>query len=71
MSQGVGLASCLPKTAWPPTCKVVVEATDGEAQNAKDIINSMGGTIEDPNARIPKGLENINEDALILNNLND
>ena len=20
MSQGVGLASCLPKTAWPPTC---------------------------------------------------
>ncbi|MEQ8156429.1 MAG: hypothetical protein ABRQ25_16380 [Clostridiaceae bacterium] len=52
-------------------CKVVVEATDGEAQNAKDIINSMGGTIENPNARIPKGLENINEDALILNNLND
>ena len=23
MSQGVGLASCLPKTAWPPTCGYV------------------------------------------------
>ena len=25
MSQGVGLASCLPKTAWPPTYKGVAE----------------------------------------------
>ena len=24
MSQGVGLASCLPKTAWPPTCALEI-----------------------------------------------
>ena len=23
VSQGVGLASCLPKTAWPPTSKMI------------------------------------------------
>ena len=27
MSQGVGLASCLPKTAWPPTSKITAEVT--------------------------------------------
>ena len=28
MSQGVGLASCLPKTAWPPTCRPWAPAVD-------------------------------------------
>ena len=39
MSQGVGLASCLPKTAWPPTfaiegliCKAITYTADHESQ---------------------------------------
>lgn len=51
--------------------KVVVEAKDGNAENAKEIIRRMGGTTEDPNGQIPKGLENIDEDDLILKNLRD
>lgn len=50
-------------------CKVVVEGSDKDIENAKNIINSMGGTTEDPNVKIPKGIENISEDALILKNL--
>ncbi|WP_055665124.1 hypothetical protein [Desnuesiella massiliensis] len=50
-------------------CKVVVEGSDKNIENAKNIINSMGGTTEDPNGKIPKGIENISEDALILRNL--
>ena len=50
-------------------CKVVVEVGDGNIENVKKMINSMGGTTDDPNARIPGGLDNISEDALILNNL--
>ena len=30
MSQGVGLASCLPKTAWPPTFEIVSGLKEGE-----------------------------------------
>ena len=52
-------------------CKVVVEADDRNIEDAKNIINSMGGTTDDPNGRIPKGLDNISEDALILKNLED
>lgn len=50
-------------------CKVVVEGSNEDIENAKNIINSMGGTTEDPNGKIPKGIENISEDALILRNL--
>lgn len=52
-------------------CKVVVEGSNKDIENAKNIINNMGGTIEDPNGKIPKGIENISEDALILKNLED
>ena len=52
-------------------CKVVVEASDRNLESAKNIINSMGGTTDDPNGRIPGGLDNISEDALILKNLED
>ena len=49
MSQGVGLASCLPKTAWPPTClskfedcldrleKIVQELERGEVPLEKSL----------------------------------
>lgn len=50
-------------------CKVVVETNDGNVEKAKEIIKSMGGTTEDPNGRIPTGLDNISEDDLILKNL--
>ena len=52
-------------------CKVVVEGNDANIGNAKNIISSMGGTTDDPNGRIPRGLDNINEDALILKNLEE
>ena len=52
-------------------CKVVVDVNEGSIENTKNIISSMGGTTDDPNGRIPGGLENINEDALILKNLED
>lgn len=52
-------------------CKVVVEAGDKNTENAKNIISDMGGTTDDPNGKMPKGLENINEDALLLKNLKD
>ncbi len=52
-------------------CKVVVEVNNENEKDAVNIIKSMGGTTEDPNARIPKELHNINEDALILANLKD
>lgn len=52
-------------------CKVVVEVNDRNVQDAKKIINSMGGTTDNPNSRIPKGLDSVNEDVLILNNLKE
>ena len=52
-------------------CKVVVQVNDKNIENARNIIRSMEGTTDDPNARIPGGLENINADALILENLED
>ncbi|GKX68234.1 hypothetical protein [Inconstantimicrobium mannanitabidum] len=52
-------------------CKVVVEVNDGNIENAKQVIKDMGGTTDDPNARIPKGLDNINEEALILSNIKE
>ena len=50
-------------------CKVVVNVNDENIENAKTIITSMDGTIDDPNIKIPGGLDNINEDELILKNL--
>lgn len=52
--------------------KVVVEVAESDIEKAKNIIKSMGGTTENPNVkRIPEGLDNIDEDDLILKNLQD
>ena len=42
MSQGVGLASCLPKTAWPPTLKIVADKVvdNWEPKNAFKIVEA-------------------------------
>ena len=50
-------------------CKVVVEVSDGNIENAKNIISSMDGTTDNPNVGIPEGIDNVNEDAIILKNL--
>jgi len=50
-------------------CKVVVEISGRNLEAAKKIISSMGGDLEDPNGKIPKGLENLNEDEIIYKNL--
>lgn len=52
-------------------CKVVVEAGGGDAENAKSIITTMGGTTENPNQKIPEGLDNINEDEFIFKSLKE
>lgn len=40
-------------------CKVVVEVNEETEKTAKGIIENMGGTIENPNLEVPRGLENI------------
>lgn len=52
-------------------CKVVVEVNDRDKENAKSIIKSLGGTTDDPNAKLPKGLDNISEGAFIRKSLKD
>jgi hypothetical protein len=52
-------------------CKVVAEVNDSNIERIKSIIKSMGGTTDNPNGRIPQGLENIDEDDLILRNLEE
>ncbi|MDD7796327.1 hypothetical protein [Clostridium sp. 'White wine YQ'] len=52
-------------------CKVVAEVSDRNIEDAKKIITSMEGTTDDPNTKIPKGLDNINEDELIYRNLKE
>lgn len=50
-------------------CKVVVEVNDENVESVKSLISSMGGTTDDPNVRIPRGLDNISEDAFIRKTL--
>ncbi|ADL53503.1 hypothetical protein [Clostridium cellulovorans] len=50
-------------------CKVVVDINDTDLQNVNNIISSMGGSTKNPNVQIPKGLENIDQDAFIFKNL--
>jgi hypothetical protein len=52
-------------------CKVVVEVSEENKENVENIIRSMGGTTDNPNSRIPGGLENIGQGDLILKNLED
>lgn len=50
-------------------CKVIVEASEGNKEDAKNIITRMGGITDNPNTRLPKGLDNISEDAFIRKSL--
>ena len=45
------------------------EGEDGE--KAKQIINKMGGDLNDPNFKMPESLKNISLDDLIANMIND
>lgn len=51
--------------------KVIVDADSKDVENAKQIINKMGGDLDDPNFKMPKGLENISIDDLISTMIND
>lgn len=51
--------------------KVTVDTDEKNAENAKNIIDSMGGTMNSPNAKIPKGLENVNEGEFLIRKLNN
>lgn len=51
--------------------KVIVNTEDNNAENAKQIIKKMGGDLNDPNFKMPKGLENVSLDDLISNMIND
>ena len=51
--------------------KVIVNTEDNNEEKAKQIIKKMGGDLNDPNFKMPKGLENISLDDLISNMIND
>ncbi len=48
-----------------------VNTEDNNSENAKQIIKKMGGDLNDPNFKMPKGLENVSLDDLISNMIND
>lgn len=50
--------------------RVLVEVNENNLSNAKKIIEEIGGTIEDPDVKIPKGLENIDFDDINADTLN-
>ncbi|GIM27668.1 hypothetical protein CPJCM30710_03340 [Clostridium polyendosporum] len=52
-------------------CKVVVEVGNKDTKTAKKIISDMGGELENLNTKIPKGLENIGVEELILGNIEE
>lgn len=49
--------------------KVVVETNFKNAKNAKSIMENMGGTLDDPNVKTPKGLENIDLEDINNDNM--
>ena len=51
--------------------KVIVNTDSKNAERAKQVITKMGGDLNDPNFKMPKGLENISLDDLISNMIND
>jgi hypothetical protein len=51
-------------------CKVVVETDDINADRVKEIINSMGGDLNNPNINLPKRLENIKLEDIRLEDVN-
>ena len=50
--------------------KVIVNTDDKNAEKAKQVITKMGGDLNDPNFKMPKGLENISMDDLVSNMIN-
>jgi hypothetical protein len=45
--------------------KVIVDADEKEVIRAKQIIKELGGDLEDPNFKVPKGLENVSFEEVI------
>lgn len=50
--------------------KVIVNADTKNEEKAKQVITKMGGDLNDPNFKMPKGLENISMDDLVSNMIN-
>lgn len=51
--------------------KVIVNTDSKNEEKAKQVITKMGGDLNDPNFKMPKGLENVSLDDLISNMIND
>ena len=51
--------------------KVIVNTDSNNVEKAKQVIKKMGGDLNDPNFKMPKGLDNISVDDLISNMIND
>jgi len=51
--------------------RVIVNTEDKNAEKVKQVIAKMGGDLNDPNFKIPKGLENISLDDLMSTMIND
>lgn len=52
--------------------KVIVNTDSENEEKAKQVITKMGGDLNDPNFKMPKGLENISMDdliSIIINNI--
>jgi hypothetical protein len=51
--------------------KVIVNTDSNNAERAKQVITKMGGDLNDPNFKMPGGLENISLDDLMSTMIND
>lgn len=51
--------------------KVIVNTGDLNEESVKQIIKKAGGDVDDPNFRMPEGLENISMDELISSMINE
>ena len=50
--------------------RVIVKTNSDNLNDAKKIISDAGGTLEDPDVKIPKGLENIEFEEINADNMN-
>ncbi|KMT21916.1 hypothetical protein [Clostridium cylindrosporum] len=48
-------------------CCVIVETSEADAEKAIQVLKSLGGELDNPNFKIPKGLENVSIDDIISN----
>lgn len=51
--------------------KVIVNVDNNNEEKAKQIMKKMGGNLNDPNFKMPKGLENISLDDLVSTMINE